>query len=174
MKAATEPRLLFNYGPPPWGSLHRQTSCKYASMTCAKSIALPWVWTLIEAMQDTFSDPTSLLVDIRYWAHLNVGDVPGIPHWHYDCYNTVDDPRSEGEEHRLYIAGAGCQTLFEGGFRPLEGWVTHYLHVHRHRIMPATIAGPRLLVRVSKTSIRPVNHIKAPPVTKAPSIVVVR
>jgi hypothetical protein len=122
---------------------------------------------LVEAMRATMPPASPVLVDVRWWDRLEVGDSPGLPHWHYDCHNAEDDPRSADEEHRLYFAGAGSRTMFEGGFQPPEGWVTRYDHRHRHRVMPATVPGPRLLVRVSRTTIRPANQVRPPPLFRA-------
>lgn len=166
MTAATDPTRLLPIGLPPWPDIAGQPSIKYGSLERARSIARPFVRFVIDAMVATFDQSEGLLVDIRYWPNLDVGDLPGLPHWHYDCYNSKDDARSEGEEHRLYFAGAGCRTLFEGGDQPPEGWVIGYGHKALHRITPATVAGPRLLVRVSKTNIKAVNSIRPPTIIK--------
>lgn len=52
--------------------------------------------------------------------------------------------------------------MFQPDIQPEEGWIIGYGQ-EQHRITPATLAGPRLLVRVSKLNIRPVNRIGAPP-----------
>lgn len=166
MIAATDPSLILPIGPPSWPDVVGQASIKYGSVERAKSIACPFVQLLIDSMLATLTGGGVSLVDIRYWPHLDIGDLPGLPQWHYDCYNSKDDPRSAHEEHRLYFAGAGCRTMFEGGFQPPEGWVIGYRHNNLHRIMPATIAGPRLLVRVSRTNIRAANDIRPPTIIK--------
>lgn len=155
--------LVREYGFPPWDLLVGHASCKYATHACANSISHAWVRDLIAAMRETLPAGCSPLVDVRYWAHLEPGDSPGLPHWHFDCYNAAGDPRSEGEEHRLYFAGAGCRTMFRGGFQPPEGWIVAYGHDDEHRVMPATVPGPRLLVRVSKTRIPAANVVREPP-----------
>lgn len=155
----TEPRLIAEVGPPPWDAVQGQVSCKYATPACAQRIATPWVLALIERMQEGLTE--SRVIDIRWWEHLEVGDVPGLSMWHYDCYLTDRDKRPA--EHRLYFAGANCRTQFEPDIRPPEGWIVGYTHNDRHRIMPAESAGPRLLVRVSQVSITPANHIGPPP-----------
>jgi hypothetical protein len=142
-----------------------QRSCKYARPELARSIALPWVASLLDRMLATL--PGASLVDIRWWERLRPGDLPGIPAWHFDCLNRADDPRSAEEEHRLYFAGAGCRTMFRPDYRPPEGWILAYGHAAEHRIMPATIEGPRLLVRVTRADIRPANRIGPPPLIAA-------
>jgi hypothetical protein len=149
-------------GPPPWGEIVGQTLCKYATPACALRIATPWVAGLIERMR--LGLPSPLVIDIRYWSHLGIGDLPGLPHWHYDCFNRLSDDKPA--RHRLYFAGAGCRPLFEGDYRPPEGWIIEYSHRDRHRIMPAEEAGPRVLVRVSNVELMAANAITSPPLFK--------
>ena len=97
------------------------------------------------------------LIDIRYWPSLKVGDIPGVPGWHYDCFNTPN--KGIEDQHVLYFYGAGCRTMFRPDLQPDEGWIIGYDHSAEHRITECTTDGPRLLVRLSHTSIKPVNHI---------------
>jgi hypothetical protein len=101
--------------------------------------------------------PAANLVDIRWWSHLNPGDVPGVAGWHFDCFNAHDGTSTD--EHRLYFAGAGCRTLFRSGYAP-EECIVGYGHDAEHTITPATISGPRLLLRVTRSTIRPANAIR--------------
>lgn len=156
----TDLRAVAHIGPPTWSDIEGQRSCKYAAPDVARGIALPWVRGLLDRMLDTLPDAT--LVDIRWWARLNVGDLPGLPIWHYDCRNKAD-AGDEAEEHRLYFAGAGCRPMFRPDVQPPEGWIYAYGHRAEHRIMPATVAGPRLLIRVTRATVRPTNAIKPPP-----------
>jgi hypothetical protein len=160
---STDPVLLAEVGPPPWAEIEGQRSCKYASIACAHAIALPWVRSLVDRMIGTLPSADRILVDVRWWPDLRPGDLPGLPDWHFDCYNDPDAPQSAGEEHRLYFAGAGCRTMFWPDLRPPEGWILGYPHTAKHRVMPATVAGPRLLVRVSQAAIRPRNLVRPPP-----------
>jgi hypothetical protein len=160
----TDLRSVEHVGPAPWANVLGQRSCKYACPALARSIALPWVGALIERMIGTLPDAN--LVDVRWWERLEPGDLPGIPNWHFDCFNRADSDRSEGEEHRLYFAGAGCRPMFRPDVRPEEGWIHAYGHGAEHRIMPATIAGPRLLVRVTRADLRPTNRVGRPPLIR--------
>lgn len=163
MIADTKIFLIRNYGPPPWSEIEGQQACKYASLEFAEKIAAPWIWVLIKAMCETLSaDCTRPLIDIRWWRALQVGDIPGVPGWHYDCFNAPEDPRSVGEEHRLYFAGAGCRTRFCPDYQPPEGWIIGYGHNAKHEITAATLPGPRLLVRASKASVRIMNESREP------------
>lgn len=159
----TEPRLLEEVGPPPWDEIAGQESCKYAVPACAGSIAKPWVSSLISRMRLSLPFGTPV-IDIRWWEELEPGDLPGVPAWHYDCYNYLQD--AYPAHHRLYFYGAGCQTMFESGYQPPEGWILGYDHQTLHRIMPAQVRGPRLLVRVSLVAITPANRIGPPPLIK--------
>ena len=164
MIAGTDLLLGEDVGPPPWAEIAGQESCKYATPACADRIATPWVRSLISRMRAGLSSD-KLVVDIRWWQHLDPGDLPGLPHWHYDCYNELQESRPA--RHRIYFSGAGCQPMFEPEYRPPEGCILEYSHRSKHRIMPATLAGPRLLVRVSSVDIRPANKIGAPPLILA-------
>lgn len=156
----TEPFLVEEVGPPPWSELAGQESCKYAVPDCANSIAKPWVRDLILRMRSTLPYGTPL-IDIRWWEHLEVNDLPGIARWHYDCYNELQNDHPA--QHRLYFYGAGSRTMFESGYQPPEGWIVGYDHQTYHCVMPATTVGPRLLVRVSHVDLTPANRIGPPP-----------
>lgn len=160
----TEPAIIGEVGPPPWPEVAGQKSCKYATLACASRIATPWVRSLIDQMRAGLP-VDRLVIDIRWWACLEVGDLPGLPHWHYDCFNELQDDKPA--RHRLYFAGAGCVPMFEPDYRPPEGQIIEYNHRHKHRIMPATLAGPRLLVRVSSVAMTPINKVGPPTVIKA-------
>lgn len=160
----TDLRAIERVGLPPWPDVFGQRSCKYAAPALARSIALPWVGALVDRMLATL--PGANLVDVRWWERLAPGDLPGLPNWHYDCQNAEDAAGSEGEEHRLYFAGAGCRPMFRPDLRPEEGWIYGYGHSAEHRIMPATVEGPRLLVRVTRASIRTPGRVGPPPVIR--------
>lgn len=164
-------RRVADIGPPPWAQVAGQPSFKYMPPLRALDLACPFVRGMVEAMSATLPPPTEghrILVDVRWWESLSPGDVPGVAGWHYDCFNQADDPRSEGEEHRLYFSGAGCRTEFDCG-QLSEGVVWGYGHHDRHRISPATIAGPRLLIRVSRTRVPAVGYVAPPPVFRGAS-----
>lgn len=161
-------RSLFYIGAPDWDGVHTQISFKYASERFACSRMCSWVLSAFERIRDGFpsAPDTRFLVDVRYWDRLNVGDIPGIPHWHFDCYNNESDPRSENELHRLYFFGADCEPEFQGHGHARMGYVWEYPHTALHRITAARAAGPRLLIRISRTQIYPVNQIHTPFVTR--------
>lgn len=148
---------LYEAGDPPWAEVHGQPCLKYATVSMACLHVGPWIAALIDGMCRTING--SPLVDVRWWEHLEPGQIPGVPGWHYDTFN--DATRGTQDVHRLYIAGAGCRTEFRGGYLAPEGTVIGYDHEDEHRISPATKPGPRLLVRVSLTTIRPANRVYA-------------
>ncbi len=151
---ATE--VLFRLGPPPWAEVEGHPCLKYATAAAVRKHCSPWVQRAVERMAATLpSGP--LLVDVRWWPWLDIGQIPGVPGAHYDCYNVAE--RAVDDEHRLYFFGAGCRTLFLPTYQPEEGDVVAYGHADIHQIMPATVAGPRILIRCSRTSIRAANHV---------------
>jgi len=108
------------------------------------------------------------LVDIKVWEHLDIGDIPGVPGWHYDIWN--DPVKGASDVHALFIVGAGCQTEFRFTrklgetpveyttlFVPESSWY-FYTGAEEHRISPATKAGSRLLIRAS--------WLRQPPIPK--------
>lgn len=141
-------------GEPPWRDIAGQRCIKYGSVRVATDIAHPWVAWAVRTMAGTLRGDEPL-VDIRWWPNLEPGDIPGVPGWHYDVFNRPGDIVGD---HRLYFYGAGCCTEFRDGFGD-EGWVHAYGHSDEHRISPAKSKGPRLLIRVSHTTIRPANHV---------------
>lgn len=149
--------------PPAWSDIDQQPCLKYASVSYAMLHSTPAIRSLVEPMLDTL--PTEVdgatLIDVRYWRHLSIGDIPGVPGWHYDVRNRPGTDLRE--THRLYFVGAGCRTMFRDTagniVQPPESTIIAYGHDDVHCIAPATIAGPRLLVRCSLASIRPVNHM---------------
>lgn len=148
------PARVLHIGEPPWRDVAGQRCIKYGSVRASLSIAAPWVAWAVRMMAGTLRSDNPL-VDIRWWPMLSVGDIPGVPGWHYDVFNRPGDIVGE---HRLYFYGAGCCTEFRDGFG-VEGWVHAYGHNEEHRISPAKSEGPRLLIRVSHTTIRPANHV---------------
>lgn len=148
------PESILALSAPEWDLLGTQHSLKYATFEQALQLSTPSVRVLIQRMHSAMAprvireEGYAWRVDVRFWPKLVPGQLPGLSNWHYDCYNQKDDPRSQHEIHALYISGAGSRTEFEGTFiRENEVWV--YVHNERHRIRPATLEGPRLLVRVS-------------------------
>ena len=128
-----------------------QSSCKYASSEFALSIASGAVMELLYKMLNlAYYDyrRAKPRIDIRYWPHLEVGQYPGIPHWHYDIYNDPNHPKASQTKHMVFIDGADCVTEFESGFIK-ERVIYTYGHTDRHRITAARKAGPRLLIRIS-------------------------
>lgn len=149
--------------PPVWQDIDQQPCLKYASISYTMQRSTPAIRSLIESMLDTL--PTGVdaatLIDVRYWRHLNIGDIPGVPGWHYDVHNR---PNTDFREtHRLYFVGAGCRTMFRDTagnvVQPNESTIVAYGHDDIHCIAPATVAGPRLLIRCSRALIRPANHM---------------
>lgn len=147
------------HGTPPWAEFTRLPCVRYASVSfAAGSVGSDWVVRLIHRMAQDLEHP---LVDVRYWPHLCVGDVPGKDNWHYD------DLRVGGGRHRLFWYGADSPTRFWCDMEAPEGWVIDYNDTHLHRAQAARIAGARIFLRVSETGFNPWNSLMAAPPTTA-------
>lgn len=146
---------LFELGPPPWSELAGHPCLKYATWAAVRRTCIPWVRDAVQAMSATLP-VGQVLIDVRYWPHLDVGQIPGVPGWHYDCHNRAG---ASADEHRLYFSGAGCRTRFRPDVQPPENWVVAYSHDAEHEITPAMLSGPRLLIRCSRTDLTPDNRV---------------
>ena len=128
-----------------------QKNIKYAAVNVARGIAVPATRTILDEMLD---GSTTALVDIKYWPMLEVGDIPGVPGWHYDVWN--DPIKGKLDIHKLFILGAGCRTEFKDKMID-EGKIFKYTGADAHRITPVTLRGPRILIRCSWTTLKPQN-----------------
>ena len=160
---------------------------KYVSVDFATRHSAPWVAeTVLHMVRVLPRQRQHVAVDVKYWDHLNVGDMPALPHWHLDC-DQFDTSGTESEDLLLYSFGAGCRTQFlsedveVGGpwpatwtppvpvFQAPEGRVVQYTRRHIHAASPATRAGPRLLIRVAAGElIRPRDGFYTPYRRRAP------
>lgn len=147
--------------PPEWADIDGQPCLKYASISYAMLHSVPAIGSLIRQILDTLPVDTvaSTLVDVRCWKRLAIGDIPGVPGWHYDVTNKSGV--NVQETHRLYFVGAGCRTMFRDAagniVQPTESTIVAYGHDDIHCIAPATTSGPRLFIRCSQAHIRPAN-----------------
>ena len=160
MTVAGNPHILWSESDPPWDRLATQLSCKYSSLEFALSIcSCQWLDSLLQRV----SLPNSL-IDLKYWPWLNVGDIPGLPNWHYDCF--LEQREEHPAIHRLIFWGAGSCTEFRD-YSIHEGTLYEYDHNSEHRPKPALYNGPRLLIRSSLVSgIKPINQTMIPYITK--------
>lgn len=133
-----------------------QKSCKMSSLWFAfMGVASAPVRAIMDEMRHRMHclrmgiQDKDLRADIRYWPNLKPGQYPGLSSWHYDLYNDLTDPRGKGTFHMLFFSGAGCETEFENKGRLGEDRIHLYGWEEKHRITPATLEGPRLLIRMS-------------------------
>lgn len=160
---------------PEWESLLDQPWCKYVSLDTALTVSVPSVCQILSQIplkrKHLFT-----LVDIKPM-YLSLGQMPCMPNWHID---TVKDPRhpSKEELHHLIVFGSGCLTEFvcqdieiplsENPPKDIHQAVTKEKPVNKtiepgklvtygrhgiHRGVPATKAGPRLLIRITETDV---------------------
>lgn len=147
--AGAEPAVLGTLPPPPWEELLGHWSMKCASERMVKRLCHPWILDQVAALSATFEGEHRIFTDVKYWEHLDPGDMPGLSHWHVDCACPAGRAEERQEEHRLCYWGAGCCTMFRPGVQHPEGTVLAYNHWTWHKVQPAATPGPRLLLRCS-------------------------
>lgn len=147
----------------PWSieDFHGQRSMKYASLVAISPTLLPATMGVVFGMLAQGPKDSSPLIDVRWWPMLEVGDLPGLPDWHYDVWN--DPIKGAADRHMLYILGADCQTEFAINNDTSntkfidEGCIHEYTGADLHRLTAAKARGPRVLVRCSWTTLKPQN-----------------